>query len=55
MDHTDLMHHVHKRLGDDSGQPGSERRSRSVDHSMNTPECPRTICAPHEYMALGYK
>ena len=50
---ADLMRHMHKRWGDKTGQPGSKRRSRSVDHSVNIRECPRTSCMPHEYRALG--
>ena len=55
MDHTYLMRHMHRRRGDDTGQLGRERRSRSANHSVNTPECPRTSCTPHEYRALGCK
>ena len=55
MDHTYLMRHMHRRRGDDTGQLGRERRSRSANHSVNTPECPRTSCTPHEYGALGCK
>ena len=52
---ADLMHHMHKRWGDDTGQPESKCRSRSAEHSMNTLECQRTSCMPHEYGALGCK
>ena len=53
MDHTHLMPHMHKRRGDNMGQLGRERRSRSMDHSVNTLECPRTNCLPHEQRDLG--
>ena len=52
---ADLMHHMHIWLGGDTGQPGSERRSRSAEHSVNTPECPQISCMPHDYRALGCK
>ena len=52
---ADLMCHMHKWWGDDTGQPGSERGSGSAEHSVNTPECPQTSCTPHEYRALGCK
>ena len=52
---ADLTRGMHKSRGDDTGQLGSERRFRSAEHCVNTPECPRTSCTPHEYRALGCK
>ena len=52
---ADLTRHMHSRWGDGNGQPGSERRYRSAEDiisSVNTEECPRTSCTPHEHRAL---